>query len=352
MEILRRYIVSLAALIALSGCMKDFEPEADTASVLCLNAMITAGEPFDLSVTHTWRYSKPAGDPTVADAVVELYVNGEFVENLVFDDGAGDGADDARRTFRSAYAPACGDRLKIVARSARYGEATAEVTMPAAPSVESVTPEPTVTSLWFDGQEDGSYAIDLGFRLSITLDIADDALTSDYFAFSWESGYAGGEAEDGLGQHFRIGSLNYDAEPIFSEHISTLESVMGADAWGFSVFSDRSFSGKRYPLKACFDSCSYYLWAAYDFDEALLHPTVTVSVDNISKSYYDWLIYKWQLDNGFVVSLGDIGFADTLLSCSNVSTGAGIVAARASAVYSVDLYDFIKENIDNKLEKQ
>lgn len=348
MEILKRYIISFVTLVTLSGCMKDFEPETDQPSVLCLNAMITAGEPFELSVTHTWRYSKPVADPTVGDADVALYVNDEFVERLVYDESRPEDGSAPKSSYKSAYAPASGDRLKIVAESERYGAATAEVTVPAPPTVRDVKAEPAVTSTWFSDHGDGSYAIDLSFRLSIIIDIADVDKSANYFVFDW----ANGSDEEETGFRFSLGSLNYDAEPVFSEHISAFESIMGSDAWGFSVFSDRRFAGKSYPLKAVYNNCSFYLWTGYDPVEDYFHPTVEVSVDNISKSYYDWLIYDWQVDNGFIGSLGDIGFADAIISCSNVSTGAGVVAARARTARSVDLHDFIMDTLNNLQNNQ
>lgn len=337
--------------MTLSGCMKDFEPETDQASVLCLNAMITAGQPFELSVTHTWRYSKPVADPTVGDAAVALYVNDEFIENLVFQEiietDRFTGEETTRRVFRSVYAPASGDRVKITARSERYGEATAEVTVPAPPTVTDVTHAPVVTSAWFMDNGDGSYAVDLSFRLDITLGIADVDKATNYFVFDWASRFPDYDGTHETGRDFSVGSLDYDVEPLFSEHISAFESIMGSDAWGFSVFSDRRFAGKSYPLKAVYNNCSFYLWSGYDPAEDYFHPTVEVSVDNISKSYYDWLIYDWQVDNGFIGSLGDIGFADAIISCSNVSTGAGVVAARARTTRVVDLHDFIMETLNN-----
>ncbi len=358
MDILKRIFISLVTIAVFGSCMEDFEPESGEGSVLCLNAMITAGEPVALSVTHTWRYSKPVVDPTVGDADVELYVDGKFVECLVYgetvepDESSGN---NSRFAYISNYLPRIGDRLEFKARSDRYGEAMAKVTVPQVPVLDKVIPEIDLTNVWFSDNEDGSYAIDLRFRLNVILDISDVDPADNYFVFDWASGFLDDEIEPETGLNFSLGNLNYDAEPLFSEHISTFESIMGSDAWGFSVFSDRRFAGKNYKLKARYDDCIYYIWTGYmspDELEARLHPTVVVSVDNISKSYYDWLIYDWHVDNGFTGSMSDIGFADAIIANSNVSTGAGVVAARARTTHTIDLNDFIMETINNLLKSK
>lgn len=62
----------------------------------------------------------------------------------------------------------------------------------------------------------------------------------------------------------------------------------------------------------------------------------------MSRSYYDRALYVWQRDNGIIGDLGDFGFAEPLAAYSNVSTGAGVVAARSFSTYTLSLKDFLK----------
>ncbi len=68
---------------------------------------------------------------------------------------------------------------------------------------------------------------------------------------------------------------------------------------------------------------------------------------SVSQSYYNRAIYVWQRDSGVLGDLGDLGFADPMWGYSNVSTGAGVVAARSYATCTLNLHDFLKESIEN-----
>ena len=62
-------------------------------------------------------------------------------------------------------------------------------------------------------------------------------------------------------------------------------------------------------------------------------------------------LYDWTASDGMLGMLGDIGFAETLVGCSNVSSGAGVVSARADAVIEIDLKPYITEAL-NEAEKE
>lgn len=68
----------LALIIPLAGCYEDFDPHIDSTPVLCLNSLITSGQPVDVSVSRTWLYTDTASERNhaVDDAIVTLYANG------------------------------------------------------------------------------------------------------------------------------------------------------------------------------------------------------------------------------------------------------------------------------------
>lgn len=107
-----KYILLLFAATLLTGCYENFNPEVDTRPVLCLNSIITAGEPIEVKVSRTWLYNDTNAqrDHSVHDATVTILANGKIV-----------GPD---------YLPAEGDRIGIVAESPTYGCASAEVIVP------------------------------------------------------------------------------------------------------------------------------------------------------------------------------------------------------------------------------
>ena len=84
-----------------------------------------------------------------------------------------------------------------------------------------------------------------------------------------------------------LGGINYDTEPIFSEHIGVFESAMGSDAYGFSYFTDRQFSGKSYILHLECTNC-YYQMVANNWNPDLLNCGYEIELRSISQSYYNW----------------------------------------------------------------
>ena len=62
----------------------------------------------------------------------------------------------------------------------------------------------------------------------------------------------------------------------------------------------------------------------------------------MSQSYYNWAVYRWNVDEGITGDLSDIGLAESKWGYSNVSTGAGVVAAQSFSKATVNLKEFLK----------
>ena len=313
--------------LALTGCYTDFNHDIDCEPVLCLNAVITAGEGVETEVSRTWLYtdSRLDRDDSVDDAVVTIYANG--------------------KEAASDYIPREGDRVRIKAVSAKYGEAEAEVTVPV--SARIGTPEVSVTQVSTDRFDDAGYIIsNATFNVTISIPIEDIRDTDNYFHYEWATFNKAKDPSmpwvDNWGAlDFSPGNMQYDSEPLFSEHIDAFESVMGADAWGFTFFTDRQFANKSYTLKVRYHSARAYICATPEDLKELEDCGYTVSVSTISESMYNFANYCWQTDSGFTGDLGDTGLGDPVYAYSNVSTGAGIVYARSITSYDVSLRDYI-----------
>lgn len=308
-----KHIIPLALAALTASCYEDFTPNVDTRPVLCINALITAGETFDVQVTHTWRYDGPDTDHSVNDAQVSIYANGNPV-----------GRD---------YVAREGDVIRIAAASPTYGDAEATVTVPYAPRVDAPEWDTTITTIWSSGA-DICY-----FNLDAVLNVHDRDETPDYYRFSFES-FNDNEWFYDLGE----GSLQYESEPIFAEHIGSFESVTGAEADGFSFFTDRQFPGRSYPLHLVWHDMS---WMARDPELSIEPLGLRLSVASVSESYYKYELFCWHLNNGTLTDLGDVGFGEPLWAYSNVSTGAGVVAAQTVTTRTIDLTEFIKQTIQN-----
>ncbi len=73
---------------------------------------------------------------------------------------------------------------------------------------------------------------------------------------------------------------------------------------------------------------------------------MTLYLTTVSESYYKWAVYKWNVDEGITGDLSDIGLTESKWGYSNVSTGAGVVAAQSSAKYTIDLKEFLERTIN------
>ena len=322
-----RYIIPILSVFLLTGCYEDFSPEIDTKPVLCLNSLITAGEPIEDDVTHTWMFNdeKSERDHDVTDAVVTILVN--------------------ERIVGSDYLPKEGDKIRIVAESPTYGIATAEVVVPYATPVGKVKVIPVVTNIWEGDKDFYHYEMlaDITFNLNIEMDVNDPEGPDDYYHFGY--GWFGSDTDGS--PTLSIGQLEYNSEPIFKEHIGVFETVMGNDEdTQFVFFSDRQFSGKTYTLHLNF-SDNYFHVKSQEYDESRLECGVNLYLTTVSKSYYNWAVYKWNVDEGITGDLSDIGLAESKWGYSNVSTGAGVVAAQSSSKFTIDLKEFLKTTLND-----
>ncbi|MDE7024835.1 MAG: DUF4249 domain-containing protein [Paramuribaculum sp.] len=172
MGILKKLSLFLIPLF-LTGCYEDFSPEIDTKPILCINSLITAGESIEVSVTRTWLYTdlNASQNHQVNDAAVSIYVNGEKK-----------GAD---------YLPQEGDCVKIMAESAIYGKAEAEVKVPVSVPIESLAWKATGVSIYsssdmFGGESEDIDRYNMSFNINVALTIKDPASTKNYYKFSYQ----------------------------------------------------------------------------------------------------------------------------------------------------------------------
>ncbi len=323
MAILRK-IYPFLILPFLTGCEEVFTPDMPHIPVLCVNSLITVGEPVEAVVSKSRLYTDTSDKTEVKDADLRIYANGV----LQLD----------------SYIPKEGDNIRIVAESPTLGRGEADLSMPMSIKAPTATWETYDVSCWKSDND----VVSVQFKLKVALRI-EDPDGENYYKFSFNSGTQTNENSDNLdasGNYgFEISSLVYKMEPIFSEHIGIFESIMGGDADGFTFFSDRQFSGKSYTLNLQFDHC----WFRYPTGE-IPECKVNLIINSVSPSYYNWANYVWQRDNGTLSDLSDYGLGDPIWGYSNVSSGAGVVAAQSKSVCMIDLTDFILKTINETIK--
>ncbi|MCH5234891.1 MAG: DUF4249 domain-containing protein [Muribaculaceae bacterium] len=332
MGILRIFTYCLLALL-LSGCYETFSPDIDEKPVLCINALIKAGEPVDVNISHTWIYSdfEAMKNHEVKDAEVSIYANDERVTE--------------------GYIPKEGDRIRIVAKSDKYGSAESETVVPYSTVPKLIDWDMDIISQ--NVYSDDEYAINifLYFNLAIKLEISDISDMEDYYRISFKDFSLNFPlSDDNLkdpdyfqNNHLFYGNgyLDYNAEPLFFENVEELESIYGSES-GFDFFTDKQFSGSAYTLNLLFIGCHYQLQTNV-CDPDFFDCGKMITLHSVSKSYYDWEYYDMQIDSGILADLTNWGFNDPIWGYSNVSTGAGVVAAESSVSIIVNLKDKLEK---------
>lgn len=331
-----RYIIPFALTLLLTGCYETFDPDIKSEPVLCINSLIMAGEPVEVQVTRSWTFNDKNGvrDHSVDDAIVSVYANGIWQ------------TDD--------YLPQEGDDIRIVAESKKYGKAEAAVKVPHAVPIADLKFKPeTVRTV---KHRDKYLFADVYFNYQALLRINDIYPTDDYFRLGYRvitpeseeaSVCSGNGARNGSDEPyiwFWPGNFDYEAEPILKEHIGVFESMFGDYDEPLMVFTDKQFSGKSYTMNLNFQSAYYRVYVPentpgiYDYN-------IVFMLFTVSPSYYNRAIYVWQAELGMLGDLGDLGFADPIWGYSNVSTGAGVVAAVSGSFFRVSLSEFLQKEV-------
>ncbi len=320
MDILKKTIL-LAFPLFLAGCYQDFDPKIDTDPVLCLNSLITAGETIYVNVSRTWVFTDITGtkDHSVDDAKLQIFANDILID--------------------SDYIAKEGDHIHIIATSQKYGEAEAEVTVPVATQITAIDFTPKVTD--FEMTQTPGWGINakIEFDAYINLRISDDEKTDDYHRL----------IDMSFDQNQIVSFLpgNFEPlDPVFYEQTSTFDDVMNGSYYNM-YFSDRLFNRVTNTINFAFSPCFIY-FSGWNNNEADLQCGWEFTLYSISESYYKWLTFCDQAGGIVFGDFGDYGLSDPIWGYSNVSTGAGVVAAQSSATMTLNLQDFLSDYISKE----
>lgn len=338
-----KYILSAAAAITLTSCFSNFEPDIESQPVLCMNSEIVAGEPIKVRLTRTWRWSDAnineyfhgtKDEINVTDAQMTICINdGEPMEMecRIIDNGYPDYFPEYREVpyfVADGATPRPGDRIRMYAVSKKFGEATAEVTVPRAIDIDSIDITPSNV---FPGNQPGEVLFDLKMQLWFT----DSDDSTDYYMFSYgKSKYNYNPDTDDV-TYISDFYIDTSHEPIFTEHVSSLESII-SETSGYTIFTDRQISGRQYGLLLTANQVRA-AYRNFNNDPEIARPQILLTLNAISPSYYNHVLSIWVANEGIAGSLGSIGLGEAVFAASNVSTHAGVVAARTPSTISIDI---------------
>lgn len=337
------FLAAFISSLILTSCFQDFEPDIESTPVVCINSLATAGEVLEVTVSRTWRWSE--GNPDMIDiylkdAVVKVFVNDEFREQLNYTEEKYserpdyDFSDPGRilKFYRGFYIPQPGDHIRITADDPTYGHAEGEVTVPWPVNIEKAD----ISAYNVKSERISSNEADIikaTGEASLSVWFSDPADTDNYYEFDNSSTL---EMTSSL-LNCRY-NFDFSVEPIFTEHVSPLESII-SETSGYYFFTDRQIAGKQYPLHIRMNRI-YYTYLA-DEGPGSNSSTIDLILYSISESYWKHVISVWESNDGINGILGDVGLSDQIWESSNVSTGAGVIAARARSQYKIKYSDLL-----------
>lgn len=335
-------LLCLAASVSLTACWQDIDiPLTDESDpVLCLNADITAGQPFVIDLSHTWLVTDSTAyitDTTkVKNASVAVYFDDKLVERPTYSVFT-DSAHAVKRGYLCQQRPAPGTRIRITADAPAYGHIEAETTVPQAVCLgaasgtlqidRSVQNDP-----WGDTDHDFSWGSE-NATLDLYIPVYDSAAQADWYEF-YSNQYKRYELPD---VYCNLGECDYDSDKIWSEHIDGYETVMGGSSFGFTVFSDKSFSGSSHKLHIKYPHVTIRPAKDKTIEQVLGSIQLDLYVYSLSQSNYGWQMYRWFSANSLSGEMSGIGLGDMLQPYSNTSTKAGVVMARTKSIIPVNM---------------
>ncbi|MDE6018246.1 MAG: DUF4249 domain-containing protein [Muribaculaceae bacterium] len=339
MAILKKFIITILPLF-LCGCYSDFEPKIDVTPVLCLNSLIKAGEPINVSVTHTWLYTDEDSyeNHDVPDAIVKIYANGILKD--------------------SDYIPKEGDMIRITAESDTYGFAEAEVKVPDPVIIKSIQWHPVLTDLSINKMDENRNYINIKFDLKVEFEVTEQSAEDDFYILHYftcaptpEDYYPQTDSDIDTKPNVwnLIGVVQSNAEKLFTDVIHK-SNFSYWDGSGNFIMGGKQYQDNKFTLITNYSDCRY-LASFIEWDNELMDCGYLFSLQRISKSLMDLARYEsYYLDFGFG-DLTEIGLADPIRGYSNVSTGAGVVAAETSTDFSISIKDFLKETLTEIITK-
>lgn len=217
--------------LGMASCVKDIEFEGEkTDPLLVVNGVQQVGRPASLCIEKSVFFQDSQTDCRVKDLQVDLYVNGSFKESLQVRDSID--YDYVFNYCEGQYVLCEGDRLQFEVRSSEFATATAEVTLPEAPSVLSFN---VVNVNMLLG------SVELEFTI-------DDPVGADYYNLAFYN-----PTEDQYSF--------YSDDPVFTDPMGMdADELIGesSDYYGdgiYNVFTDTYFDGGTYTVRF-----SFYFW--------------------------------------------------------------------------------------------
>lgn len=310
------YILPVLVLLLLTSCYKEINlDEYRTPPKIVINCAAFTNAPVTASVTRTWFYTENTPYVKLPNAKVELYVNGDFKEQMKWQpltkEDKSENIPDS--VFASGYIPKEGDKIKIVASNSGYQTVYAEDVVPheiPIINLEHTERKVTINSQGYyyeNGQmiEDKDY-VEVTYKITFQ-DIPDE---DNYYMIQVNAPWNG--------DNYMYVDLSY-IDPILKDQDTVIDGALGFDGINNRngcLFTDRDIKGKEYTLRV------KELFSTHFSNSAKRR----VILYSISEAYYQYLLSLQKVSGSTVDGgMGNIGFAEPIRVYSNVEGGAGIL---------------------------
>lgn len=329
-------IIAAAFILLFASCEKiiDFNG-SQTKPLLVVNGIQRQGEPARVTVSHSQFFLSNDDDYSVSNAVVKLYINGQYIETLqhTVDTLTYSWSDETSDVYFGTRVLEAGDSVRF------------EVSAPD-----------------FEPVKTGTIIPDVPFVVSFDTSRTETETVSEYYSFTdidengdscyitwtgdtiWPNDISGGRFYFNLRFNDKADELNYYNLSIINGFLTTysddfvfassyldpfeqIGSALGGETNYYYLresnpFSDTYFNGKEYNL------------SFYDYNYTFLYePSITfeASLSSVDYNYYQYIrTYLQSEDNDGMGSLVGM-FSEPTQVYSNVEGGVGIVCSESVA---------------------
>lgn len=377
------YIFILFSVLFLFSCEKEIEFKGDISNpLLVMNSFVMPDEVIKVSLTQSrfFLYDSDKNYKRISDAKVELYVNGEYKEDLSFaklpyyneysPTQVGE-----EEVYLSNYKPKPGDKLQLKTSTPKFGKVSSEViTMPKTIEVSSIEKSNYRANAvridgWYyndipidmsefgneddeENDDDEEHTITYSYRLKEDLDLSfdfqDEAGVNNFYILEIENKKV---YKDGTERNMIISYVNdidveenyfednvfYGAENSFkvNNNIFSQSLDLGLDIFGFEddyysyyfMFEDALFNGEKLTLDISLNIFDY----SVNLSE-LVENKLIVRVFHLSREYY---LYRKTV-NAYHNSSGGL-FSEPIQIFNNINGGIGIFAGTTTTEFEIDL---------------
>lgn len=314
MRSINNFIVTALVVGVLSSCETDIDYEGDAIdNFMVLNSIVIADSAFECRVTKSTTILEPNIMMSIVDAKVQLYENGEFLEDMI---GDGNGNYYSSQQRKASIL----NRYAIRVSHGDYNNIEGSTLIPdvAKAKILSINPK----------QSDYGHSDELKFELEVS-----DPVGEDFYRL---------KIEVPILQYNEVNG-NFDLEEPFEYSTMSLTSkdpvlnnntVSGNnDEFGdippnnYQVFDDVLFDGENYNLS--FEVSNYY-YSEISIDPELLNKylkAIKVDVQKISKDLHQYFV-SVEASQYYE----DSPFSEPVRVNTNVKGGAGILGGVSSTI--------------------